>query len=365
MRKFPAASFIVILTLAFATVLPSCNDPQPRADKEASETIDVLKALSASQGDYLTTEGFTDYYEKPVPLFFMPGGLLEKGEITLKPGTTFKKGQLLFQVDNSKAYSKLRAYLRELNLALEPFISETEQSIPQQSGRWKAFAAAINPAQLLPPLPEIRAEERNLAHFKQVDRAYAQAKEAEIAMAGYFYVAPFDGMVLETFVKPGSQVEPGETVATLASSRKYFARIFVQPGAEAAVFQSAAHPVTLYDRNGKKLGTGKLQQTQTTGGQLVIGYVVTPEKGVALSKNQVVNVRSGEKRTATVKLPVTAVRGDSVSIADNRGNIRNSAVTIAGRENDSIHVSGLKSGAYVLVHYREHAARGKKIRIVN
>jgi len=351
MKNSGKLSFIVFLTFVLILELVSCDASKPPAGKEKQESVQVFQANINTKGVYLVTDGTIDFAEKPVPIYFRVPGILEKGELELKPGTTFKKGQLLFQIDNRKAYAEYRSYQRDLAALVEAFLRVIEKEVPTESTKWKLFASGIHPSQLLPEFPAVNARELAALNNSGVAELYDKTKRAETSMTDYFYVAIQDGMILETFVKPGKKLSSGQKVATWSGSGSYYLRIILPDNVQSKLYQSADGGVQLFDLNGKLLGTGKLDKVQhSKTGEEVLGYTVTPARQTVFSKDQQVRVRTANPTSGKLSFPPSSVSGTTVCVLNAGGTV------------EKVTISRLKQGDLVLMNYRKQLIPGKKYR---
>lgn len=187
--------------------------------------------------------------EKTTPVAFKVGGTLENGEEDFLKGMKFRKNQLLFQVNNYDAFVKMQGSKQALKEKLNAQLSKLSGTSQE---RWKNFTASLEPVSLIADLPTAQtAEEREL--IQNISEDHQQIKRQEAGMSAYFYIAPFDGIVIERSVKEGEHVAPKQTVAQIARPGKMLVKC--KAPAQKDIPMDA---VEIFDQQNKLIGKGKI-----------------------------------------------------------------------------------------------------------
>lgn len=154
-------------------------------------------------------------------LSFNVGGLLEQGEVVLQRETSFKKNQLLFQINNRKVFSEYLEAKKDFHSNCDNAIKILENLLlPNELVKWKEFVASLQENQLIAEFPSIsnQEEQKNIQNLKLL-KSYTTLKKLESNMSNYFYLAPFDGKVLQLNAKVGMTIAKNQTVALLVSKK--------------------------------------------------------------------------------------------------------------------------------------------------
>lgn len=162
-------------------------------------------------------------------LSFKVDGLLEQGEVVLERETSFKKNQLLFQINNRKAFSQYLQAKKDFRFACDDAIKILENFLlPNELVKWKEFVASLKENQLITDFPLItNREQEKIIQNLNLLKSYTDLKKLESNMSNYFFLAPFDGKVLKLNAKVGMIVQKDETVALLVSKKSKIIKVIM------------------------------------------------------------------------------------------------------------------------------------------
>lgn len=295
-------------------------------------------------------------------------GKLLKGQLTMKPGTKFSTGQILFRIDNEEAFYNLSANKSRLVNLLLSTLPDIELDFPSEKDKWVNFMKAILPNKLMPQLPPFAStKERMLITSRNIIAEYYSLMSQEVRMEKYIYVAPFSGTVVSTFAEPGSIVSPGMQIARIAKTGNF--EIKVPISVQDLKMYKTKSTATFTNTSGDTIGTGKIirisdvinQQTQSAD----VYYTLKPRNSETIYHGLFVNV-SIDKETVklTTSLPRVAVKEGKVAILKNN-KIIYSTISIVGSKPDTIFVSGLKNKQEVLLEQIDEVKENIKYKGIN
>lgn len=160
-------------------------------------------------------------------LSFKVDGLLEQGEVVLERETSFKKNQLLFQINNRKAFSQYLQAKKDFRFACDDAIKILENFLlPNELVKWKEFVASLQENQLITDFPSItNREEQKISQNLNLLKSYTALKKLESNMSNYFFLAPFDGKILHLNAKIGTTVQKNQTIAFLVSKKSKILKV--------------------------------------------------------------------------------------------------------------------------------------------
>ena len=279
-------------------------------------------------------------------------GKLEKGELTMKPGTNFRKGQVLYRVNNEEAFYALSARKSALSNLVLNALPDLELDFPSEHDKWIQFMNDLNPAKRMPELPRLSSsKERMFLTSRTIISEYYNLMSQEARMEKYFYAAPFNGTVIATYAEPGAIANPGGQIAKIAKTGDFEVRVPISMD-DLSLYRDRSS-AEFMDASGKLVAHGKIirisdvinQQTQSAD----VYYSVNAEKGEQIYNGMYVNVsinKEAEKKTMT--LPTAAVKNGKVNVLTS-GKIHQKPVVIVSSKPDSVFVTGLKDGLEVLL----------------
>ncbi|MFY0601807.1 MAG: HlyD family efflux transporter periplasmic adaptor subunit [Cyclobacteriaceae bacterium] len=184
-----------------------------------------------------------------VDLLSEVSGRMFEGSVRLKEGQKFRKGALLFSVDDREAALNLKSqksnFLRDIASILPDFKVDFEKSFDA----WSAYFNSINIDEDLPELPEINSEkEKTFLATKGIFSAFYSIKSAEVRLKKHKYYAPFEGSVTEVAMQSGSFINAGTRIGRIMRSDALELKVavetkdisWVQVGTEAEITSGEA-----------------------------------------------------------------------------------------------------------------------------
>ena len=139
-------------------------------------------------------------------------GLLNS-PISLKKGTSFKKGDLIFKIRDTDAKLSLAArksnYLSQWTSVLPDLATDHSK----QYDKWYNFFNSITVDQPFEEFPNFtNSKEKNFIISRKLLAEYLNIKSDEYRLTKYFQVAPFNGSIVEAFIDQGAIVNLGSPV---------------------------------------------------------------------------------------------------------------------------------------------------------
>ncbi len=290
-------------------------------------------------------------------------GKLTRGNITMKPGVKFSKGQILYRVDNEEAYYTLAARKIQFSNMILNILPDMDLDFPTERKKWNNFMADIKPGESLPGLPEINSnKEKMFVTSRGILAEYYNLKSAEIRLGKYFYVAPFSGTVIEIFSEVGAIVNPGGRIATIAKTGDYELKIPINLN-NLSSFKNQTSTI-FTDATGNEVGNGKIlrisdvinKNTQSVD----VYYSIKPKKEVTIYNGMFLNAKINENVTmSSMTIPRSAInQGKVMVLANNK--LEERIVTEVGSKPDSVFVTGLRDKEMVLYELIESPDKTKK-----
>ena len=146
-------------------------------------------------------------------------GKLIPGQVNLKSGERFRKGQYLFGIDDTEAKLNMQSRKSNFLTMLATALPDLKIDFPQNFKRWEQFFESIDVTKTLPELPEIESvKEKTYLASKNILGEYYSIKAGEETLSRYRIYAPFDGNLVEVFTELGTVVNPGSQIARIIQS---------------------------------------------------------------------------------------------------------------------------------------------------
>lgn len=357
---------IVLIGIIYGPILSKGNGQKPKTDSQKATIIPVIVAKNElAQVDFEAYGQVTPYTE--INVVFEVQGKLLQGDKKLKPGHSFRKGSILYRVDQSEELYTIYSRRSSFNAMLVNLLADIELDFPEELDKWKNFVNNINDKDDLPPLPTFNSDkEKRFINSRNIATEYYNIKSAETRLNKYVYRAPFDGTVVETFAEEGSYVSPATSIARIVKTGDYEVKVPIKK--EDLNHFTTAQNLWFIAPNKDTVGRGKIirtsnvvnQQTQSIDTYLSI----TPLKGRKVYQGDFLNLVCAENlKMKTVTLPHTAIEENKIQyLKDSSLHILN--ITNLGYKGDSLLIANIPENTKVLCTYLQNPKADTKYEAV-
>ena len=145
-------------------------------------------------------------------------GVLESG-ISLKKGSKFKKGDLLFKLRDTDIKLMLAAKKSAYLSLIAQNLPDIATDFSQEFDKWTNFFNGINVDQPLDDFPSFSTtREKNFIISRNILAEYLSIKSDEFKLSKYFQFAPFTGSIVDSYTDKGAIVNPGSPVIQIMRS---------------------------------------------------------------------------------------------------------------------------------------------------
>jgi membrane fusion protein, multidrug efflux system len=284
-------------------------------------------------------------------LAFEVSGKLMNNAVYLKPGIQFKRGDILASIDNGEAIYTLSARKSNFLTLIANAMPDVRLDFELEVEKWNAFLHKISIDTYLPTLPKMNSKREELFFTtRNIISEYNSIRSQELRMEKYFFIAPFDGTVLEVFAEPGAIVNPGTRVATIVKTGDYELKIPIMLK-DLPYFEEKG-VVDVKTSSGELIGKGVLSRVSNIINQntqsIDAFFSVEAYSGKRIMNGMFVNVVLNKESFGEVmSLPILAVQNGHVNV------IRDSAVVsvpvqVVASIPDTLLVLGLSNGMEVI-----------------
>lgn len=344
------ACAILLLGLLYIPILSSGAEEKSKVKQSSIEFVPVLEAFNVERSQTLSSYGqVTPNVQMDV--MFEVQGKLKKGDLRLRPGTKFRKGQVLYEVDNKEAILLLQSRKIAFKNLTNQILADIDLDYNSELAKWSSFYTGISASKFLPKLPSFSsAKEERFVNSRGLLAEYYGIRSTEERLLKYYYTAPFSGTVVATYTEPGALASPGMRIATIVKTGDFEVKIPVT--VEDVDQYNSAGEVVFMNEKSEEIGKGKLsrisdvinQRTQSVDAY----FSIQPLSKVSLYSGMFVSIGVESSIIAkSVALPRMAVENNSVAIVSD-SSVQEKKVQIIGRQSDSVFVTGIPNGAKVL-----------------
>lgn len=348
---FILLSILVVLGLIYIPILFSEKEIKSEKKEESENYLPVLFAKNRIQNNTISAYGQV-IGNAQLNVTMQVQGEIDRDNRALKPGTSFRKNEILIKVDRVEAlYNLLSRRSGFINL-IAGILPDIYMDFPGEKEKWDNYLSRISATATLPELPNFNSQkEKLLINGRNIPSEYYSIKSAETQMEKYFYVAPFNGVIIESIIEPGSMVTPGAQLLTIAKTGDFEVKAPIDIR-NIELFKKSGE---IYFVNTKKdsIGVGSLnrvgktinQQTQSVDTYFSIKPLNDAEIIIGSFVNLNIQTPLYEK---SVVIPENAEYNNTVQILKD-SLIQEIKIQKLGTKPDSIFIKGIQDGAKIVI----------------
>ncbi len=148
-------------------------------------------------------------------------GKILPGQVSLKKGQSFRKGQLLFKIYDQEAKLALQAHKSRFLNALANILPDFKIDFKDSYQSWNTFFNSIDIRKDIPELPKINSnKEKIYLAGRNILSDWYSIKSEEIILRKYYIHAPFNGAFTNVYAEIGAIASPGVRIAQLIRTDK-------------------------------------------------------------------------------------------------------------------------------------------------
>lgn len=361
---------IIALGIGMKNFFASKKEEPKKMTPLSGERIVKVKPVSYIESQAGITAFGRVNSAQSVSLIAEVGGRLMQGSIELKEASSFRKGDVIYKIDDREARYNLQSQKSEFLNNVASVLADIKIDFPEELSKWENFLQQIEIVKPLPELPELksRKEKTFISNRKLLNQYYA-IKSAEERLAKYAFVAPYNGSIAQLNFAEGSIVNPGANIGRIIRTDEMEAEIPIK--AESIKWIEKGMPVKLFSENKSMQWDGNVTRISDyvdPNTQSINVYVsLSPNNKNKLFEGIYLQAEiKGKIVVNTMEIPRKAlVNNNQVFVVDN-GKLKLKPITIHKVNNNSLIFSGLETGELVVVESLVNVAEntGVKTQVV-
>lgn len=179
--------------------------------KKSLKTVQVREVTNADLNTTIKSSGRVVSLSN-ITISSEVGGKLE-GNFSLKKGTKFSAGDILFSVKNTDMKLLLDAKKSNFMRLLSSLLADIKIDFPDQYSKWDHYFNAISLNSPIADIPETAtSKEKNFIISKGLMAEYLSLKSDEEKLKKYSVRATFDGVISKTYTDKGASVNMGSPI---------------------------------------------------------------------------------------------------------------------------------------------------------
>ncbi len=298
----------------------------------------------------------------------VPGKILT-GNVSLKKGASFRKGDLLFRIHQEEALFALKARKSRFMTTLAGLLPDVKVDFPEEYAKWAAFFDAISVEKNMPDFPTLsNQQEKVFMATRNIVPEYYSIQADEVRLEKYRIYAPFDGAFSEVYAEVGSVANPGQSLAKLSRTDKLEIELpvafeeasHVSLGAMASITNELDPSAPL---KGKVVRIADFVDPTT---QSVPVYIeLTYEENRPVYRGQYVRVEmQGKKMSGVMELPRRALVNAEYVYVVRDGKLQKEPVIIHKLYENSFLFSGISADLWVVTEALVNPVEGTEVEIL-
>ncbi|WP_462250090.1 efflux RND transporter periplasmic adaptor subunit [Ekhidna sp.] len=206
---------ILILILAFMLAgffAGQKEDPKDKRPQAVKKTVQTKKVNYQSLQTDVVSYGRVETAQT-LDLLSEVSGRMYQGNVRLKEGQSFRKGDLLFYIDDKEPSLNLKSQKSNFLRDLAGILPDLKIDFSDNFDAWNGYFSSLDIEKKFAELPEVVSEkEKIFLATKGIYSSYYSIKSAEARLDKHRYYAPFAGSIMEVNLQSGSFINPGVSI---------------------------------------------------------------------------------------------------------------------------------------------------------
>ena len=149
-------------------------------------------------------------------------GVMERTTKEFKPGIEYARGELMVKIRSADYYANLQAQKSVLQNLITSVLPDLRLDYPETYKKWDDYLKNFDMNKPIQKLPETSSEkEKFFITGKNIYTTYYNTKNLEIIFEKYTLRAPFNGILIDALVTPGTVVRPGQKLGEFIDPSVY------------------------------------------------------------------------------------------------------------------------------------------------
>ncbi|MEA3504181.1 MAG: HlyD family efflux transporter periplasmic adaptor subunit [Bacteroidota bacterium] len=361
----------IALIIAVSVVLMRFFTDMKKAPKQASIkntelNVHVKKVKYSDIATFVSASGRVISTQQ-VGLISEVQGKMLAGDVLLKKGMSFKKGDVLVHIFKKNVEYSLKSRKSSFLNLLAGMLPDLKVDFPKEYKIWNTYFNNLDINENFDEIPSINSSKLKVfLSSRNILSNYYAIKSEEEQLKKYVITAPFDGTFTDVTLQIGSVANPGSRLANMIRTDDLEVEIPVE-SAEAK-FLSIGNKVTLYSDNQKYKYNGIIcrksnfvdQSTQS----LSIFVSVINNNATIFQGEYLKGEFQGNVLQNVMGLPRNAVTDNNKIYTVINNKLKKHTIIIEKYNEKTVLFSGIKQGLLIVTEPLVNAKEGEKVNIL-
>lgn len=355
---------IIIVAIVFVKAISSSKDKVARdLTEKKGLLVDVMYPTLETIEHFHKGTGKLRAVDRFEIVAQVDGQLLPSAR-TFKEGTSYRKGEVMLEIDRQEFYMNLLAQKSDFITLATSILPDLKSDYPDAYPLWRNYVSSIDVNRQLPEMPKAQSEqEKFYLSGKGILSKYYSVKSAEEKLVKYTIRAPFTGVVTAVKAEAGKAVRSGSELGTMISTDQYDLEITIPlTNMEQIKAGTEAH-LSSSDIDGNWTGkvvriSGDIDEQS----QSVKVFIRT--QGSNLKEGMYLNAEIAQKPLENaMKIPRKMIDDNNRLFIIENNALKSIEVKVVTRQSDYAIIKGLKEGTPVLASVVKSAYDGMPVRV--
>ncbi|HHS13529.1 MAG TPA: HlyD family efflux transporter periplasmic adaptor subunit [bacterium] len=213
------ASGIVVFGILVSGVLSRQKDPmQRRPQGGGQKPIRLLTVENRSVSKDIMLSGPLTAYDR-IELYAEVQGVLMENARRFREGVRYSAGDTLLLIDDRVYRNNVLAQKSGLMNQITLLLPDLSIDFSESAGHWEDYLRQFDLYKPMKPLPLPGSDqERYYVAARNIYHQYYSVKSMEETLKKYTLLAPFDGVVTQANINPGTLVRAGQKIGELTNT---------------------------------------------------------------------------------------------------------------------------------------------------
>jgi len=196
------------------------NKPKPKFDKIVKK-VSVDTVNNKEIPIIITTSGNLTAKHK-IEIYAEVQGVLKPSVKEFKAGTSYRKGESILRINNEEFYANLQSQKSNFYNSLTAIIPDIRLDYPEEYQKWQDYLNSFDINKTTPKLPSFNTDkEKYFISGRGINAAYYNVKNLEVKLGKYSLRAPYNGILTEALVTPGTLIRIGQKLGEFINPSVY------------------------------------------------------------------------------------------------------------------------------------------------
>ncbi|HZL09439.1 MAG TPA: efflux RND transporter periplasmic adaptor subunit [Prolixibacteraceae bacterium] len=352
---FIIVSLVVLLGGSFAlSELFVSLKPEPprRPESDAKRYVKAEEVKYVDIVSPLSREGRVASSNEVV-LVSEAAGKIEAGQVTLKKGASFKKGQLIARIYKDEVELALKASKSRFLNVFTQILPDIKVDFPDSYDRFLAFFNSVDLNKDIPELPQVNNEKLKIfLASRNILSDYYGIRQDEKRLSRHTFYAPFDGTFTMVNFEVGAYVNAGGQIAKMIRTDQLEIEVPVENSQSEWI--EIGDQVNVFSRDRTAHSPGKVVRKSnfveaSSQSRSVFVQVRNPEKTNLLAGEYKLVEFPGQLVTNAMEIPRSAVFNTNEVFIVLDGKLKKRELNILKWNETTLIFDGLDEGSQLVV----------------